>query len=211
MDIQEVVMSSDIQHPKSSDNVRILQQTVPYQDFLSVQKTVLTHAKFGGGHSVPLTRLAVLSGDAVTVLPWDPVRQRVLLVEQFRAGPLARGDAQPWSLEAIAGRIDIGETPETAAKREAVEEAGLTLNTLHKIAGYYPSPGILAEYITSFVAICDLPDGIAGIFGQADEAEDIRTHLVSLEDLMSMVQTGQVANAPLILSAFWLFQNRATL
>jgi nudix-type nucleoside diphosphatase (YffH/AdpP family) len=211
MGIQKVVVNMDVKRSTSRDDVRILQQSVPFQDFLSVQKTVLSHALFNGGHSAPVTRLAVMSGDAVTVLPWDPIRQRVLLVEQFRAGPMARGDAQPWSLEAIAGRIDTGEQPEDAAKREAHEEAGLTLNALHKIAGYYPSPGILAEYITSFVAICDLPDGIAGVFGQPDEAEDIRTHLVSLDDLMTLVQTGQVANAPLILSAFWLFQNRNTL
>lgn len=190
---------------------RILAQDIPFRDFLSVQKTVLTHDTFDGGHCAPVIRLAVLSGDAVTVLPYDPIRQRVLLVEQFRAGPFARGDANCWSIEAIAGRIDASETPEAAAQREAQEEAHLTLGLLHKIAGYYPSPGILAEYITSFVALCDLPDGCAGVFGQADEAEDIRTHLVSLTDLMAMVQTGAVANAPLILSAFWLFQNRAKL
>ena len=64
--------------------------------------------------ALPVTRAAFVSGDAVTVLPYDPLRDRVLVVEQFRAGPQARGDAQAWQMEAIAGRIDPGETPEAS-------------------------------------------------------------------------------------------------
>ena len=128
-------------------------------------------------------------------------------MEQFRAGPLARGDAQPWSLEAIAGRIDAGETPEEAARREALEEAGLTLGPLRQIAAYYPSPGAVNEYLYSFVAQCDLPDGIAGIHGLASESEDIRGHLISLDHLMALVRSGEVNTAPLILTALWLAQN----
>ena len=72
-----------------------------------------------GGHGDEVSRTAFVSGDAITVLPYDPVSDRVLLVEQFRAGPYARGDSQPWLLEALAGRIDGGESPEEAVLREA--------------------------------------------------------------------------------------------
>lgn len=185
-------------------DVQIISQSVPYRDFFAVQETHLTYRRFDGTTSAVIKRAAFISGDAVTVLPYDPVRKRVLLIEQFRAGPLARGDAQPWSLEAIAGRIDAGETPEDAARREAQEEAGLTLGPMRQIAAYYPSPGAMNEYLYSFVALCDLPDGIAGIHGLASEAEDIRGHLVSLDHLMDLVTTGEVNNAPLILTAQWL-------
>ncbi len=183
----------------------------PYTAFFAVEEILLRHRKFDASLSPVLRRAAFVSGDAVTVLPFDPVRGRVLLVEQFRAGPLARGDANPWQLEAIAGRIDAGETPEAAARREAQEEAGLTLGALIPVASYYPSPGIVAEYLYSYVAICDLPDSAAGIYGVADEAEDIRSHIIAFDDLMALVSSGEVGNAPLILTALWLAQRRASL
>ena len=98
-----------------------------------------------------LDRAVFTSGDAVTVLPFDPRAGTVLLIEQFRAGPYARRDPRPWCIEAVAGRCDRPEPPEATARREAREEAGLELGRLERIAGYYPSPGIAAEYITAFV------------------------------------------------------------
>jgi nudix-type nucleoside diphosphatase (YffH/AdpP family) len=135
----------------------------------------------------------------------------VLLIEQFRAGPMARGDAGAWHLEAMAGRIDAGETPEQAGRREAVEEAGLALGDLLEVASYYPSPGAKAEYLYSYVGLVDLPDGAAGIFGEAEEAEDIRGHLISFDHMMDLVSSGEIANAPLILTALWLQRERARL
>ena len=180
----------------------------PYAAFFSVEEHDLRFRRFDGSLSPQVTRAAFISGDAVTVLPYDPVRDRVLLVEQFRAGPFARGDRQPWQLEAIAGRIDPGETAEEAARREAVEEANLTLGALLPVAGYYPSPGICAEFLYSYVALCDLPDGAAGVFGVEGEAEDIRGHLIGFDDLMGLVTSGEASNAPLLLSALWLQRER---
>lgn len=179
--------------------------------FFGLEVLTLTHRRFDGAMSPPIRREVFVSGDAVTVLPYDPVRDRVLLVEQLRAGPQGRGDPLPWQLEAIAGRIDPGETPEDCARREAVEEAGLVLGRLEEVAAYYPSPGAMTEFIYSYVAPCDLPDGVAGVFGQADEAEDIRGQLVPFDQLMAAVAGGEIGNAPLILTALWLQRERGRL
>ena len=179
--------------------------------FFGVEVMDLAHRRFDGTTSPVLRREVFVSGDAVTVLPYDPVRDRVLLIEQFRPGPLGRGDPLPWQLEAIAGRIDPGEAPQEAARREAVEEAGLVLGRLEPVAEYYPSPGAMTEYIYSYVALCDLPDGVGGIFGSIEEAEDIKGHLLSFDALMAKVAGGEVANAPLILTALWLQRERACL
>jgi ADP-ribose pyrophosphatase len=179
----------------------------PYAAFFAVDEYDLGLPRFGGGPPLQVRRAAFASGDAVTVLPYDPVRDRVLLIEQFRAGPYGRGDPDPWELEAIAGRIDVGEGPEEAARREAEEEAGVRLGPLHKVADYYPSPGVMTEFLYSFVAEADLPDGVAGLHGLADEAEDIRTHLVARADLAGLVTTGEIRNAPLLLSVAWLQAN----
>jgi len=153
-------------------DVAVLRQ--PYAHFFAIEESDLAYRRFDGSLSPVVTRAVFVSGDAVTVLPYDPTRDRVLVIEQFRAGPWGRGDAQPWSLEAIAGRIDPGEAPEDCARREAEEEAGLTLGALWAVAQYYPSPGAVSEYLYSYVGLADLPDGIEGVFGVEGEAEDIR-------------------------------------
>ncbi len=202
---------SVLRHEPVADDIYRHAARQPYAGFFAVEEYDIGWRRFDGQMSATATRAAFVSGDAVTVLPYDPVRDRVLLVEQFRAGPYARGDNVPWQLEAIAGRIDPGETPEQAARREAVEEAGLTLGDLRFVASYYPSPGALSEFIYSYVALADLPDGSAGVFGVADEHEDIRGHLVAFDTLMALISSAEVCNSPLILTAWWLAGQRASL
>lgn len=189
----------------------ILQRDQAHAGFFGLEVQRLRYRRFDGAMSEAITREVFVVGDAVTVLPYDPVRDRVLLIEQFRMGPLGRGDPLPWQLEAIAGRIDPGETPEEAARREAVEEAGLVLGALEKVAEYYPSPGAVAEYLYSYVAVCDLPDGVAGVFGAEEEAEDIRGHLLSFEELEAALAAGEITNAPLLLTVLWLQRERERL
>ena len=198
-------------HRARAGDMQIAAQRNPYARFFAVEEYDVAWRRFDGDMSDTVTRAAFLSGDAVTVLPYDPGRDRVLVVEQFRAGPHARGDAQCWQIEAIAGRIDPGETPEAAARREAVEEAGLILTDLMEVARYYPSPGAVSEYLYSYVALTDLADGAAGVFGVVGETEDIRGHLLSFAQLMDLVASGEIENAPLILTALWLQRERARL
>ncbi len=183
----------------------------PYSAYFAVEEHDLSFRRFDGSMGPPLNRAVFISGDASIVLPYDPVRDRVMVIEQFRAGPYARGDANPWLIEAIAGRIDGGETPEEAARREAIEEAGLDLKTLLPGPRYYPSPAAKAEYLYSFVGIADLPDDKAGIGGLESEAEDIRSHIISFDRLMELVSSGEVDNAPLLVLAYFLQMLRPTL
>lgn len=194
-----------------SGEVEVGAQEPSHSGFFALDLWHLAHRRFDGTMSPSLVREVFVAGDAVTVLPYDPVRDRVLLVEQVRMGPLGRGDPLPWQLEAIAGRIDPGETPEEAARREAVEEAGLVLGALEKVAEYYPTPGAVTEYLYSYVALCDLPDGVAGVFGAAEEAEDIRGHLVEFDRLVEVMAAGEIGNAPLLLTVSWLQRERARL
>ncbi len=190
-------------------DVQVQSRAQPYGNFFAVEEYDLSFQRFDGDRSPVVQRAAFVSADAVTVLPYDPIRDRVLIVEQFRMGPFARGDSQPWQLEPIAGRIDPFETAEDAARREAVEEAGLTLGAMLPIAAFYPSPGAKTEYIYSYIALTDLPDEAAILAGEASEAEDIKGHILSFEDFAALVARGEIATAPLLLSYYWLDRERA--
>ncbi|EKE44059.1 NUDIX hydrolase [Oceaniovalibus guishaninsula JLT2003] len=199
----------DLRADLHRDRVEVLRSHTPYTHFFRVEQTELRHPLFDGNPGAPVTRAAFVLGDAATVLPYDPVRDRVMIVEQFRFGPMMRGDPYPWCLEPIAGRLDPGETPETAIRREAQEEAGLVLDALHRVATCYPSPGAVSEYLTIFVGIADLPDSAQGTGGAPDEHEDIRAHVISFDRLMALLDTGEADNAPLLISALWLQRERA--
>lgn len=190
------------------DDVALVEDTRPYTGYFAVRESVLTHPKFDGSRSQDMRRAAWLGGDAVTVLPYDARRDRVLLVEQFRFGPFVRGDRYPWCLEPIAGRIDPGETPDVTARREAKEEASLSMNTLFPVAEYYPSPGAVSEYLYSYVGLADLPDDAAGLGGLDQEHEDIRAHVLPFAELEQLIAEGEIDNAPLLVSALWLAPRR---
>ncbi|MBD3788115.1 MAG: NUDIX domain-containing protein [Sphingomonadales bacterium] len=192
-------------------DVEVTALSTVYARFFAVEDYTLRHRLFDGGMSAPLSRAAFVSGDAAVVLPYDPARDRVLLVEQFRTGPLARGDLNPWMLEPIAGRVDPGESPEDCARREAGEEAGLSLGALIAGPSFYPSPGAKSEYTYCFIGLADLPEGAARPGGMEDEGEDIRPHLISFDDLMALVETGEADNGPLLVLALWLARLRPEL
>lgn len=185
----------------------------PYAYFFGVQVDDLTFQRFDGRASALIRRAGFVMSDAVTLLPYDPVLDLVLIIEQFRYGPYIRGDVNCWSLEPIAGRIDPGETPEEAALRETQEEARLVVrdDALMAVGAFYPSPGAISEYLYSYVALCDLSRENEGVSGLAAEAEDIRSHVIPFAQLMTLIDSGEVRNGPLIQSAYWLALNKARL
>lgn len=190
------------------DDIAVEHWSQPYANYFAVEENDLRFRRFDGGMSAVVNRAVFVSGDAVVVLPYDPARDRVLLVEQVRMGAHGRGDPQPWLIETVAGRVDGGETPEEAARREAREEARLELRDILPVLECYPSPGAMTEYLYLFVALADLPDTASGIAGADEEHEDIRVHVVPFDRMMELIETGEINTAPLILLAQWLSKRR---
>ncbi|MCZ4354032.1 NUDIX domain-containing protein [Roseovarius aestuarii] len=200
-----------VRSDKGRDTVQEISSDASHAGFFVTRVLELRHPTFNGGISDTLRREVFVATDAALVLPYDPVRDRVLMVEQFRLGPYGRGDPRPWMLEPVAGRVDPGESPEQTAHRECMEEAGITLNGLEKIAGYYCTPGYSTEYFHSFIGLADLPDDLPRLGGLESEAEDIRLHLLDFDAAMGLMDTSEADNGPLILSLMWLSQNRERL
>lgn len=190
------------------DDVKVHSISTPYKGFFTVQDVELQHKLFAGGQSETIKRAVFTGVDCAILLPYDPRRDRVLVVEQFRPGAFLRADPNPWTIEPIAGRIDPGESPEDAAHREAIEEAGITLTALHSVGEVYPSPGTTSEFFFVFVGICDLPDDAAGLGGLVSEAEDIRSHILDWAAFDRGLGDGTVRLLPLLAAGHWLARNR---
>lgn len=180
----------------------------PYAHFFSIEEHDLVVPRFDDRPPVEMSRAVFTGGDAALVLPYDPVTDRVLLIEQFRAAPHARGERAPWTLEPVAGRIDPGESAEEAAHREGLEEAGLTFRQLVPVSKCYPSPGSSTEYYHIFTGLTDLPERTDHIGGVAAEGEDIRSHILSAERFIEMCDTDRIWVAPLVLLGHWLARHR---
>ena len=191
----------------SSRDVEVLSRTAAHAGFLTVQHYRLRHRLLAGGWTPPLEREVCVRGTAAGLLPYDPDRDTVVLVEQFRMGPFVAGDP-PWMTEIVAGMVEPGETPEAVASRECVEEAGCAPSALLPIARYFPSPGGLSERVHLFCGRVDSREaGTAG--GLAHDHEDIRVRVVPWRTVRAGLARSDYANAATLLALQWLALNRA--
>ena len=188
------------------DDVEILKRESCFSGFYKLDRLSLRHRQFAGGMGPVLSRELFVRHDAVCVLPYDPQRDTVVLIEQFRVGAMAKSE-NPWLLELVAGLIDKDEQPEEVALREAIEEADLALTSLWPITQYYPSPGGSDERVHLFIGRCD-SEGAGGVHGLAEEGEDIRVHVWPLEAALDAVKDGRIENAASIIALQWLALNR---
>ncbi len=177
--------------------------------WLAVDLLRLRHRRFDGDWTPVLDRLLVRRGEAVVVLPYDPVRDTVVLIEQFR--PAAVEDADnAWLIETVAGLRDQAGSPEETAHRELHEEAGLSSDELVPLWEGYSSPGFADEYLRAYVARVDV-EAIDGHHGLDDEGEDIRPFILPFEEAMRWWRDGRIRNVPLLTTLLALAAERPTL
>lgn len=135
--------------------VEIVSHERVYDRHLKVDELLLRHGLFRGGMTPVISREVVGRGDAVCVLPYDPVRDEVVLAEQFRTSALLNGD-RAWMTEIVAGLIEDGESLEDVALREMKEESGLEpVGPLIFINTVYATPGFCSERYHLFCAPVD--------------------------------------------------------
>lgn len=195
--------------PFTRDDVQITRRETLYQGFFRADKVTLKHKLFRGGWTEELSRELFLRGEAVGVLLYDPERDLVGLVEQFRAGALDEPSG-PWCMEIVAGMIETGETPEDVARRELVEEAGIEAGELEYICNYLPSPGGSDERMHLLCALVDLSQA-GGIHGLDEEHEDIKVHVIPAPEALDRIYQGRFNNAAVLLCLQWLQIHRPQL
>jgi ADP-ribose pyrophosphatase len=189
--------------------VVVLEQTVAYDGHFKIIRYRLRHQLFAGGMSHELTREVFERGHAAAVLPFDPERGQVVLIEQFRIGALGVVD-EPWLLEPVAGIIEEGESAPEVARREATEEAGLELLDLVPACTYFASPGGSTETCQVFIGRVDAA-GAGGTFGRADEGEDTKVHVVALDVALDWLRDDRIHAATMVIALQWLALHRQDL
>jgi len=191
-------------------DVSVEQRTSEYRGFFAIDKFTLRHKLYAGGFSDSFDRELFMRAPAAGVLLYDPKLDSVVLVEQFRIGALLEAQekgSSPWCLEVVAGILAPNETAAELSRREAMEEAGCEIHALEPICEYYNSPGGSNERINLYCGQVNASNA-GGIYGLADENEDIRALVLSFDEAWLALQAGRMNNAMAIIAMQWLFINR---
>ncbi|GAA3583462.1 MAG: ADP-ribose diphosphatase [Gibbsiella quercinecans] len=184
------------------DDVEIIARETLYRGFFSLNLYRFRHRLFNGEMSGEVKREVFERGHAAVLLPYDPRRDEVVLVEQLRI-PALESSNSPWLLEMVAGIIETGESVEDVCRREAQEEAGVAVGRCKPVLSYLASPGGTSERLSIMVGEVDATTA-EGIHGLAAEDEDIRVHVVSREQAYCWVEEGVIDNAASVIALQWL-------
>ncbi|MGP6472042.1 ADP-ribose diphosphatase [Rahnella aceris] len=184
------------------DDVEIIARETRYKGFFSIIAYRFRHRLFNGEMSGEVVREVFERGHAAVLLPYDPKRDEVVLIEQIRIPALDSSDT-PWLLEMVAGIIEEGETVEDVARREALEEANIVVKRCKPAVNYLASPGGTSERLSIMVGEVDATTA-KGIHGLEAENEDIRVHVVSREQAYRWVEEGAIDNAASVIALQWL-------
>jgi ADP-ribose pyrophosphatase len=195
----------------SNKDVQILSKETLYKGFFKMIKYAFKHKLYEGGWSDVVEREVFERGHAVAVLPYDPVLDEFVMIEQFRIGALSTASlsstSSPWLLEVVAGIIDEGETPEDVCYREAKEEAGLDIQKLHKALSYLASPGGTTERLHIYIGLVDASNA-RGVHGLEHESEDILVHTVPTSVAFDWINQGKIDNSATLIALQWFAMNK---
>ncbi|NWA72171.1 ADP-ribose diphosphatase [Serratia proteamaculans] len=184
------------------NDVEIIARETLYRGFFSLNLYRFRHRLFNGDMGPEIKREIFERGHAAVLLPYDPVRDEVVLIEQLRIAAVDTSRS-PWLLEMVAGMIETGESVEDVCRREAQEEAGVVVGRCKPVLSYLASPGGTSERLSIMVGEVDATTA-EGIHGLEEEHEDIRVHVVSREQAYRWVEEGAIDNAASVIALQWL-------
>ncbi len=172
------------------------------------------HRRFDGTMSDTRTWEVWRRGQAAALLPYDPITDAVVLIEQFRFPALVAG-VDATLVELPAGLCEDNEDPADTIRREMQEEMRLAADRVERIGGFLLTPGGADEYCHLYVGRVVAPaadgEGIVGFGGEATEGEDIRIRVWDAEDAIQAAFAGWFTNSITAIALFWLASKRDAL
>jgi ADP-ribose pyrophosphatase len=190
----------------TKETAELVRHEVAFQGYFRVGLYFFRHTLHKGGMSGVIRREVFERGQAGALLPYDPRRDEVILIRQFRAGAYVAG-RHPWIWETVAGIIEEGETAETMIRREVVEEAGLPVGELLPVQNVILTPGACSETCQIFLGRVDTTNA-GGVFGLPSEGEDILARVLSFADAYALLERNEVDNAVGVIALQWLALHR---
>lgn len=183
----------------------LIDQETIFSEFFMVNSYRLRHESFRGGWLAPISRMRIEGLNAVSVLLYDPGRDCIALVEQFRIGAIEAEDGA-WLLETVGGYRERDEVAADVARREVHEEAGCEVLDLVPICEFYVSPGISSERISLFCAKINASE-LGEVHGLAEEGEETRVVVMSADEAVSALY-GRVNSTCAIITLQWFAAHR---
>lgn len=173
-----------------------------HDGFFKLDELTLRHSRFDGGMTPWLTREVLHQRRAVAVLPFDPHKDQVVLLEQFRPSVDPK-TANPWLLEAVAGLGEGDEQLVDIARRETLEETGLEIGRLEWALNYRATPGCSTEFVSVYIGEVSAPDD-GSLHGLADEGEDIRTLIFDRAEALRLLEQGEIVSTTAVIPLLYL-------
>ena len=174
-----------------------------YSGFFKLKKLEFVHQKHDGSWTNIVDREIFSGAHVSTLLPYDPIRKEIVLIQQFRAGVISRYD-DDYLYEIVAGIIDENELPEETAIRECVEETGCKVNKIKPIQSYFPAPGSSESYYHLFLGEVNSFDGDR-IMGLESENENILVKSYKVEQVRNMLRHKEIKNGLTLIALQWFF------
>ena len=184
---------------------KILKKKNLYNGFFKMNEVTLKYKKYDGSWTNKIKRELFGGAKVSAVLPYDPIKNEIVLIQQFRPGTISKNDNN-YLDEIVAGIIDPGETPEETAIRECYEETGCKIKKLTPIQGYFPAPGSSESYYYLYLGeIKTISE--TRIMGLESENEDIFVKSYKIDEVRSKMNDGKILNGLTLIALQWFFLN----
>ena len=188
--------------PLPNEKVELVRHEVAFQGYFRIGRYFFRHSLHQGGQSEVISREVFERGQAAGALLYDPRRDEVVLIRQFRAGAYV-AQRHPWTWEIVAGIMEDAESAEDMIRREAIEESGLTVEAMMPIHNVLLTPGACSEAARMYLGRVDTTNA-GGVFGLLAEGENILVKVVSFAEARAMLDRDEIDNAVTVICLQWL-------
>ena len=182
---------------------KIINKRSLYSGFFNLNKVEFVHQKHDGSWTKNIEREVFSGSHVATLLPYDPIKKEIVLIQQFRAGVISKYD-DDYLYEIVAGMIDKNELPEDTARRECLEETGCKVNKILPILDYFPAPGSSESHYHIFLGEINSFEG-QRIMGLENENEDILVKSFNIDDVRKMMNKNIIKNGLTLIALQWFF------